>query len=210
MRERFGALRRRDSTGNVTKYWLSVSFAPDHCLKEHPTITIPRKPSISSLQPPQASPRDATLPSPRRTSGYIPGFDGILSGGESWVARRRASEASLKPGTAPSRETNGDYQQESKASEILEEEEEDTSGRNLQKADSHTTALGGKEPLLSDGQNAISGSANLSLDMNGSSAPGSHSSSMTSSLPTNITDYASIEWSYKDPSGQVQGDLSAF
>ncbi|KAF8061015.1 hypothetical protein FPV67DRAFT_1632041 [Lyophyllum atratum] len=192
LRDRFGALRRRESA-------------------DQPASTIPRKQSLSSLQP--ASPREAALPSPRRASGYTSGFDGILSSGDSWVARRRASEASLKAGAGMSREGGGDYQLDSKASNIREEEE-DASHRpagNSRSTDAPREANRTTDPQLTDpsGQRAIAGVAALSLGSNGASVLGSVNNSTNSVPATAALDLANVEWSYKDPSGQIQGPFKA-
>ncbi|KAL0576818.1 kinesin-like protein, partial [Marasmius crinis-equi] len=100
LRERYGSMgiipRRRDSTDQA------------------PTLA-PRKLSLSGQQP-LGSPRDVGLPSPRRL-GHTPSFDGVLNGGESWVARRRASEG-LGKIAGVTREPSGEE------NEIREEEEE--------------------------------------------------------------------------------------
>ncbi|KAF7310551.1 GYF domain-containing protein [Mycena chlorophos] len=49
----------------------------------------PRRLSLSNTQ----TPVSPALPSPRTRFGQPPTFDGVLNGGESWVARRRLSEA---------------------------------------------------------------------------------------------------------------------
>ncbi|KAJ7071433.1 hypothetical protein C8F01DRAFT_1014546 [Mycena amicta] len=49
----------------------------------------PRRLSLSNTQ----APLSPALPSPRTRFGHTPTFDGVLNGGESWVARRRLSEA---------------------------------------------------------------------------------------------------------------------
>ena len=175
-------------------------------LKEQPTITIPRKQSLSSLPAgaPQASPRDATVASPRRGPGYTPTFDGILSSGESWVARRRASEASPKAGTGAGRDILGDHSNESKGIEIPEEEEDDAGNRKMQIPNDDiypATASGDIESPIPGGQDPSAEMLNLSIN-NSSSAVGSHGSP---SPLTGTIDYARIDWSYKDPSGQVQG-----
>ncbi|TFK76721.1 hypothetical protein BDN72DRAFT_884418 [Pluteus cervinus] len=203
LRERFN-LRRRDST-------------------DSPALPIPRKQSLSSLQPPSMSPRDTGLPSPRTRVGISPGFDGVLNSGESWVSRRRASEASLKAGVGTARE-GGDYQHEGKATEIREEEEEDAAGLQQQRlrggggssgpqpqtldkqrpTDPGVTQHGQSDPSV-DGLN--SGMAQMSVGMN---SPGSlNASPGPNSFAANYPDPATIKWSYKDPSGQVQGPFPA-
>ncbi|KAG5729781.1 GYF domain-containing protein mpd2 [Termitomyces sp. T112] len=188
LRDRFGALRRE------------------------PSLTIPRKQSLSSLQP--VSPRDAA-PSPRRGPGYSPGFDGVLGGNDAWIARRRASEVSLKASAGASQEVGADHQLESKTSDIREEEENPEPNEDehpIGEADDpdRTTASqdAGNDPPQIDGQDATADMARLSLNINGSSNPGSLNNSVSAS-PAITVDLAAVEWSYKDPSGQVQGPFNA-
>lgn len=197
LRERFGVLRRRDSTDQ--------SPAP-----------IPRKQSLSSLQQPLMTPRDAAVPSPRNRVGFTPNFDGVLNGGDSWVARRRASETSLRSGVGTSRD-QGD-QIDSKASEIREEEED--GGRHLQAPEHvqekqdvsrpHATSTTAPSQCnnttsLPDGQIDM---AHPSIGANGSIVP-EPVDNLTNGPPPGLLDLASVEWSYKDPSGQVQGPFRA-
>ncbi|RDB28984.1 hypothetical protein Hypma_015129 [Hypsizygus marmoreus] len=200
MRDRFGPLRRRDSG------------------TDQPTVTIPRKQSLSSLQPSLASPRDTTAPSPRRGPGYTPNFDGVLNSGESWVARRRASEASLKSGAGTSREGGGQYQQENKASEIREEEEDigHEPGQNSRTTDAPRNPQASPNPVnnprhskessASNGQDATADMARLSLGINGTININPSTGGPPATVPP---DLATIDWSYKDPSGQVQGPFQA-
>ncbi|KAG6891097.1 hypothetical protein C0995_014187 [Termitomyces sp. Mi166 len=180
LRDRFGALRR-----------------------EQPSLTIPRKQSLSSLQP--ASPRDA-VPSPRRGSG----FDGVLGGNDTWMARRRASEASLKASAGVAREGGADHQSESKTSDIREEEEnheeneDERPGGEMDDPERTTASQGAGNPLPVDRQDATTEMAHLSLNAIGGSLNNSVSAS-----PATTVDLAAVEWSYKDPSGQVQGPFNA-
>ncbi|GLB36523.1 putative GYF domain containing protein [Lyophyllum shimeji] len=195
LRDRFGALRRRDSA-------------------DQPTLTIPRKQSFSSLQP--ASPREAAVPSPRRGSGYTSGFDGVLGGGDVWAARRRASEASLKAGTGAAPQSGGDTSVDGRALDIREEEEDTRQGpdgnsqtsANSQDPNSTTTS----QPTVSsvsDGHDATVEMASLSLGANSSNLPGSLSAPPNSVPVVPPVDPATVEWSYKDPSGQIQGPFNA-
>ncbi|KAG6812057.1 hypothetical protein H0H92_004588 [Tricholoma furcatifolium] len=189
MRDRFGSLRR-----------------------EQPSLTIPRKQSLSNLPP--ASPRDAA-PSPRRGSGFASGFDGVLGGSESWVARRRASEASLKANTGTSREAGGtDHPPEGKTTDIREEEE-DQSNNDRHAAEEprdpeHTTTEhAASSPSLVNGAYSTVEISNASLNVNGSGAPAPVNRPPASTSPAATVDLASVEWSYKDPSGQIQGPFKA-
>ncbi|KAF7367313.1 GYF domain-containing protein [Mycena sanguinolenta] len=91
LRERFGGLgmRRRESSGECSS---SIENTRIKRIEDQLSALPPRKLSLSSTQGPM-SPRDTALPSPRTRLGHTPTFDGVLNGGESWVARRRASEA---------------------------------------------------------------------------------------------------------------------
>lgn len=158
---------------------------------------------MSALQP--ASPRDAA-PSPRRGPGYSPGFDGVLGGNDAWVARRR-SEVSPKTSSSISREGGGD-QPESRPSDIrenLEPNENERPGGDSHDLD-HTTASKGAshDPPPVDGQNSPVEIAHLSLNVNGASNPGPLNEFVSAS-PATTVDLAAVEWSYKDPSGQIQG-----
>ena len=144
--------------------------------------------------------------SPRRGPGYTPTFDGILSSGESWVARRRASEASPKADTGAGRDVLGDHSSDSKGIEIPEEGEDDAGNRKVQTPDDAAATSGDIESPLSGGQDPSAEMSNLSIN-NSSSAAGSHGNPFPL---TDTIDYARIEWSYKDPSGQVQGKFYPF
>lgn len=156
----------------------------------------PRKLSLSN-QPP-ASPG---LPSPR--GKYTPGFDGILNGGDSWVARRRASEGILKGG-GPSREASGDYS-DSGGLEIKEEDElgQDAEDGNQERVHSFQPD---PSPPGPDTRKMTQAPADTQtetpqryLESNGQNA------TLGMKPPPGITDLASVEWSYLDPQGQVQG-----
>ncbi|KAG6837899.1 hypothetical protein H0H93_013052 [Arthromyces matolae] len=184
LRDRFGSLRR-----------------------DQPSINIPRKQSLSNLQP--ASPREAAAPSPRRGSGFTSGFDGIL-GGDSWIARRRASEASLKAGAL--RDGGLDHQTENKTSDIQEEEEQNYEINELKRSagdlddSGHIGASQVSEDLSpATGQND---NANVAKNSKDPSNTGSLNNSVSDSSAITL-DLATVEWSYKDPSGQVQGPFNA-
>lgn len=101
----FGLMgRRRDST-------------------DQPPLALPRKLSVSNTQ--GNSPRDGALPSPRtRIGGFTSGFDGVLNGGDSWMARRRTSESVLKVGGASTGTRPESREEDSKGHNIKEDEEE--------------------------------------------------------------------------------------
>ncbi|KAJ7693585.1 hypothetical protein B0H17DRAFT_489140 [Mycena rosella] len=177
LRERFGGLmRRRDSTDQLTP-------------------SIPRKLSLSSVQAP-LSPRDAALPSPRTRLGHTPTFDGVLNGGESWVARRRASEAK-SIGNA-SRDPD---HHEGRGLEIREEDEDATLNSNPHETPQATASPSHDpppaQPKAGDGPSYV---------QNGSELP---ATTVPNGPPPGILDLASVQWSYLDPQGQLQGPFRA-
>lgn len=176
--------------------------------------TLPRKPSLSSLQGPTLSPRDM---SPRTRVGYTSNFDGVLNNGESWTARRRIAEASLKIAAAASGRDSGDNPL-NKPSGIREEQEDEqdpgsqsfqTDNQNFFASSSpnlHTeeprqyeTAGGGL-----DNPNSVPQTGSFGL--NGASNPTQFVNNHVGvGPPPGLVDLAAVEWSYKDPSGQIQG-----
>jgi len=189
--------------------------------EDPPPPTMPRKLSLSTGQAPLTSPRDIGLPSPRTRVGLTPTFDGVLNGGESWVARRRTSEGLLRAGgSGTSRDLGGEYQQDGKGSEIREEEENghvvERKGEVHDKPSAHqpsqsphpdTSPSGGdasKESILPENLTRNMGLAHLSLTGNCPSVDSLTSGSVIGS-PPGLPDLASVEWSYLDPQGQVQG-----
>ncbi|CCM01314.1 uncharacterized protein FIBRA_03363 [Fibroporia radiculosa] len=210
MRDRFGnfAGRRRDSTDQ----------AP---------LSLPRKLSLSSMQGALASPREGALPSPRTRIGLTPGFDGVLS--ESWSSRRRTSESAVKSGVDSATRKERDVTDpgnEAKGPDIKEEEEESlsqpvggdggsaTKSPLVTQSDSFSTNATSNMP---DTPKAVGGVesdvAGLTLRPS-DEAPsdiGEVNGSLDSAAPkaSDTTDLASIEWSYLDPQGQIQGPFRA-
>ena len=170
---------------------------------------MPRKQSIPSLQNTGiSSSRDVGLPSPRNRVGTTLNFDG----GDSWTAHRRASEASLKSAIAMSREASGDLQNDTRASDIREEQGQDGFDGKVEKAlDRGSGGLSTYQAEYVAGQN--SGSAqtdllNVNLRANHSENVVDYNVSDRVSSgppPPPFQDLASVEWSYKDPTGQIQG-----
>ncbi|KAH7914466.1 hypothetical protein BJ138DRAFT_1143807 [Hygrophoropsis aurantiaca] len=194
MRDRFGSLmRRRESI-------------------DQPPLTTPRKLSLSNTQGPLAASREGALPSPRTRVGG--GFDGVLNSGDSWVARRRASEGVLKSGGGTGRDN------EPKGPEIKEEEEVIGlgTGQLISKSpasdklppDDNSDVPRQNMPLGSDSLN--NGFSAMSLNANGqdlNTAPSPLFHPSVSGPPPGLSDPASVEWSYLDPQGQVQGPFRA-
>ncbi|KAF8446148.1 hypothetical protein L210DRAFT_840512 [Boletus edulis BED1] len=187
-------------------------------------LHLPRKLSLSNIQGGTlASPRDA-LPSPRnRIGAFSSGFDGVLNSGDSWSRKRpSAGVAGLGGGILARGEGK---EEDARYSEIKEEEESTThhstdvhdgdpaaimnppsSGPNV--PPSNPTPVG---PLSSS--DVGQGMAGMSLETLHQPNPNTRVSSTTNPLPSGpppgLTDPASIEWSYLDPQGQVQGPFRA-
>ncbi|KAI0367506.1 hypothetical protein BV20DRAFT_970473 [Pilatotrama ljubarskyi] len=188
MRERIGSFmgRRRDSTDQ----------AP---------LTIPRKLSLSNMQGGLASPRDGALPSPRVRVGLTPGFDGVLS--ETWSARRRNADKSGNSLNKGDKEGEGD----TKGPDLKEEDE-------LHAQEGKTGGPGGgtsseaKHPNGSSNPNATSVNQvngqleQLSINGQGDNQP---SAAGNPNKPPGLGDLSSVEWSYLDPQGNVQGPFPA-
>ncbi|KAG2350609.1 hypothetical protein BDR05DRAFT_954714 [Suillus weaverae] len=204
----FGLMgRRRDST-------------------DQPPLTLPRKLSVSNTQ--GGSPRDGALPSPRtRIGGFASGFDGVLNGGDSWMARRRASESVLKAGGTSTGTRPESREEDAKGHNIKEvEEEHSVQNTALQPSPSGTSQL---SPIPSSvppdttsnspsQRSALSADSvahrmtGMSLDENERTNENFHPNPVADSLTTGPPpglDPASIEWSYLDPQGHVQGPFKA-
>ncbi|KAJ3516789.1 hypothetical protein NLJ89_g912 [Agrocybe chaxingu] len=211
LRERFGAIKRRDSSGGSSGISpiliLRVQLKADK-FADPTLLTIPRKPSLSALQGPALSPREA---SPRTRVGYTPNFDGVLNSGESWVARRRASEASMKPANGQIRE---ELDPGAKAG-ILEEKEDEPAGiSRTHQADGSFLPSSSSPRILSAEPQQYVGNANNAnnrnaFSLNGTTSAYSQPNQAEAGPPPGLVDLAAVEWSYKDPTGQVQGPFRA-
>jgi len=179
--------------------------------QEPPPTAMPRRQSLTSNQGPLASSRDAVLPSPRTRTGFGSGFDGVLGGGDSWTARRKAAEA-LSKSTGASRELVGETEVK-----IKEEDEEpdianavvldDNVGSNMQPTPEqfNATSTADETSGQPETQAVNNDMADLSL--------GTAAASLTSVIPQSAQahlDLASVEWSYLDPQGNVQGKCSFY
>jgi PERQ amino acid-rich with GYF domain-containing protein len=206
-------MRRRDGTGNschITQNVLLIDF----CVLEQPPITTQRK--LSSSGPaPVLTPKDGGQPSPRPRIGFASSFDGVLSGGDSWTSRRRTSDAYLRGAAVREELCVGDTQTDSRGSETISEGEKgkqaDPDGvgglgtslahSNSQSSLSHDTLKDDAHPQvvipLIDG--CLSTHETRSNSSNGTDIGTGRVYS------TGIQDLASVEWSYLDPQGQVQG-----
>lgn len=154
---------------------------------------------MSSTQAP-LSPRDAALPSPRTRLGHTPTFDGVLNGGESWVARRRASEAKLV-GNASRDPDHPD----GRGSEIREEDEDanpDSGGKPTLHETRQITASPTQDPPTTSEPQTGDGTSYSPHVQNGADLSGPV---VPNGPPPGILDLASVQWSYLDPQGQLQG-----
>lgn len=146
------------------------------------------------------------------------GFDGVLS--DSWSSRRRTSEGFGKGGARPGEA--GDPQDGPKATGIKEEEEE---GRDTQTDAKLPTGLpnsslsdppplspavvNGAVPtqIRSDSLSTSVSSLSLGARTRSTDRIGlATADNVPSGPPPGITDPTTIEWSYLDPQGQVQGE----
>ncbi|KAH7883792.1 hypothetical protein F5I97DRAFT_1813828 [Phlebopus sp. FC_14] len=204
MRERFGSLmgRRREGT-------------------DQPPLTLPRKLSLSGSQGgPLASPRDSVLPSPRnnRMGSFGSGFDGVLNSGDTWTRKRPSAGVT---GAGGSISTRGEGKEdEFRGSGIKEEEEE--LGRRVDSGGS--TQSSSPVPCVpppgrstdgrtdsSLGDQVIRDIAAMSLEADNVDPNPATSHAITAAIsgPPPGLDPTSVEWSYLDPQGQVQGPFRA-
>ncbi|KAH9177044.1 hypothetical protein EDB89DRAFT_2240277 [Lactarius sanguifluus] len=215
LRERFGGLmRKRDGS-------------------DQPALTIPRKLSLSSTQGPLGSPRDGSLPSPRTRGPVTPSFDGILNSGETWVSRRRASESGTRLNSGATR-GDGDTEPLSgnrlKIDEVEEEQQRhsgprpDSTGKNASQNSDPSPGDSPQGAMIPVNDSATSPPMNGpegSTTFHGVTQPpaqvlvdGLPAQSPTNPTPVtaasqHVANPASVEWSYLDPQGQVQGPFQA-
>ena len=206
-RERFSGMKRKDSAGGTagTSSSLSIYLLIYVLLSVPDLASMPRKPSLSTLQVPGV----LSPTSPRTRVGYNSNFDGVLNNGESWMSRRRFSEASLRVSNSSSTEIQSE-DSASKTKGIAEVKEEDFATTVHVFKEQDGTFL---SPTSADMDSAIPASH---------SGDTANSTTGTASLPTTYRDYqeighspvifdlAAVEWSYKDPTGQVQGKHDFF
>ncbi|KAG9314550.1 hypothetical protein JVU11DRAFT_5350 [Chiua virens] len=208
---RYGSFlgRRRDST-------------------DQPPLSLPRKLSISNTQGATlTSPRDA-LPSPRNRMGaFGSGFDGVLNNGDAWSKRRPPAGATGAGGGVLAR---GDGREEDARRSEIKEEEESGGHHSSYTRDSDAAVVTDRSSSPGPGtfqsdviqNNQVSSSefnpldqsmASMSLEGRNETNSNARISPTTNPLPLRpppgLTDPASIEWSYLDPQGQVQGPFRA-
>ncbi|VDC01957.1 unnamed protein product [Peniophora sp. CBMAI 1063] len=176
MRERFTNIaRRRDSSDTGTM-----------------NLPIPRKLSLSGAQ--LGSPRESAMPSPRLRGPLTPGgIDGVLFGGDSWMARRRASEAG-KALPTPRGDDGGE--------KIKEEDETGADNSDNWRAKAPKSAADADDPAPAA---KTPGAVDNQPVANGNSA----SAAVPAKPPGLPLDVAAIEWQYLDPQGNIQGPFRA-
>ncbi|KAI9572769.1 hypothetical protein HD554DRAFT_2285310 [Boletus coccyginus] len=213
------------ATNNTMRYGPFLGRRKDST--DQPPLALPRKLSISNTQGGTlTSPRDA-LPSPRnRIGAFGSGFDGVLNSGDSW-SRRRPSASVAGAGGGGGILARGE--EDARRSEI-KEEEENMGHHSADAHDSDPAAVIDQSSspgpdvspsdMTSEGQVSLSrlesvdqGIAGMSLETQ--NLPNSNPRILSttnphpSGPPPGLTDPASIEWSYLDPQGQVQGPFRA-
>lgn len=222
LRERFGNTLARRNTGSGTHcaYYSLALYNQHHDCLDQPPLAMPRKLSLSSLQGGAlASPREGGAASPRVRGPTTPGsgFDGVLNGGDTWSSRRRTSE-----GLAKTPATRGDGEPETVAQQPINEAEEDSGGAKWDTTgpkdggsstgetvpdppSTENGTLGGGGP---NDPSAVSNSAQQDKPVAqavGPTTPLPHPDPLAAGPPPGLPDPASIEWSYLDPQGNVQG-----
>ncbi|KAI0047672.1 hypothetical protein FA95DRAFT_1558882 [Auriscalpium vulgare] len=207
MRERFGGLTGRNRAGS-----------------DNLGAPLPRKLSLSSVQGPLTAARENGLSSPRTRGPLTPGFDGVLNSGETWTSRRRASESVSKANARGDSDTEAPNGNKLKIDEVEEE-----APRSADLNGKHDETLGERNapadrppsepprPL----DNSLSSHANGTLGTLNTESNDSPPANVDSSVhpagvgppgvnsQSAVPDLASIEWSYVDPQGQIQGPFRA-
>lgn len=152
------------------------------------------------------SPRFVT--SSRNRVGHTPNFDGVLNNGESWTSRRRISEASTK-GSLSSREIQEEQRLEGDG--IPEEVVPQLSNGSIKPifstslpATLSNAPAPSRQDSLDSANDALENNSN-SLTAPGLSALEYHDGVLDIVYPPVVRDLGAVEWSYKDPTGQVQG-----
>ena len=229
LRERFGGMmRKRDGTGEHLFFFDLVWRYVNASILDQPAQTTPRKLSLSSSQGPLGSPRDSGLPSPRTRGPLTPGFDGILNSGETRVSRRRTSESGPRLSSGIGLRADDDDELQSTSRLKIDEREEDQhcqpeSNDAPDPRDETISSPNPGPPMNSQGPEQSVVDDTVSPSMNGTERPASPTfHSPTHPVPTEsvlaqpstpmtaasqlVTNPATVEWSYLDPQGQVQGN----
>lgn len=146
---------------------------------------------------------------------HTPGFDGILNGGDHWSGNKRRVSSGGSFMHRGDLET--DAPRDEKALEIKEEEEESSQllkpDRLSEDNSSHASSSSPSAPSINPPGSDLNEMENVMNDLSVNSRPnsGNHVAGMgleagtLGSAPTDLSILASIEWSYLDFSGNIQG-----
>lgn len=171
------------------------------------------------------SPRDA-LPSPRnRIGAFGSGFDGVLNSGDSW-SRKRPPAGMTVAGSGMIARGEG-KEEDARRSEIKEEESTGHHSPNTHSGDPAAVVdrSSSPGPYVPPSDATLAGQVSssdldsvdqsvASVSLEAQNQPNSNPrvlatiNPLPSGPPPGLTDPASIEWSYLDPQGQVQGEYT--
>ena len=177
-------------------------------------MTIPRKQSWSTSQGGLSSP---VASSPRTrfgagSAGKPTGFDGVLNGNDAWGAgKRRTSSGQL----AGSRIDETDLDKGPGSAGIKEEDEESGagSGNKMSGGQPGSVSTSQLQPSAVEFDNVQEGVSRLSLgapaNESESFVPLSNANGLSNNSPDDVATFTSIQWTYLDPSGNVQGKKQA-
>lgn len=226
LRERFGGMmRKRDGTGEHLSFFDLAWRYVNASTLDQPAQTTPRKLSLSSPQGPLGSPRDSGLPPPRTRGPLAPGFDGILNSGETRVSRRRTSESGTRLSSGIGLRADDDDELQSTSRLKIDERDEEqhcqpeSNDAPNPRDETVSSQNPGVPPMSSQGPEQSVVDNTVSPSINGTERPTFHSPTQpvpTESVPQPltpvtaasqpVTNPATVEWSYLDPQGQVQGN----
>lgn len=157
---------------------------------------------------------------------FGPGFDGVLNSGDSWSRKRPSAGVTGAGGGMLAR---GEGKEDDARRSEIKEKEESTGHHSPNTHDSDPAAVVGRSsspgPDIFPSDSTSAGQVSSSeLDSVGQSMAGMSLEAqnqpnsnprvlptinpLPSGPPPGLTDPASIEWSYLDPQGQVQGEYS--
>jgi PERQ amino acid-rich with GYF domain-containing protein len=165
---------------------------------------MPRKPSLSTLQVPGV----LSPTSPRTRVGYTSNFDGVLNNGESWMARRRFSEASLKVSNSSTIQTEDSASKPEGIAEVKEEDSATAVHVCKEEGTFLSPASAAINSAIPTSHSEISVTKDTAENITGPASLPTYRDYQEIGQSPVILDLAAVEWSYKDPTGQVQGKNS--
>lgn len=195
LRERFGLMKRKDSTGGAAGIGLPFHLhLPIHVCIDSSSTSMPRKPSLSTLQ--VSGVQSST--SPRTRVGHTSNFDGVLNNGDSWMARRLLSEASMKTSNLSSTELQADDTCKPRGIAEVKEDGAATAVQVHNEDDAFFSPVSTRmNSAISTSYNETTVTENTAENLFGTGPELGESPA--------VIDLAAVEWSYKDPTGQIQG-----